>query len=176
MAEFDSIEYRNVRVLVAALEELDDLVIKACREAFIGAKPVVPVTKEDLRTIEDSRKDYQNSNYGITDMLQYLEKTSEHRQIWQSSMLSILKLCSFAKTMGDDIPTWKFRVTQLLKAGDRAWRLVVPCTKIIVGGADTINEIIDKFGALDDALDQMCPALEVGGRELRYSDELQDTM
>jgi len=176
MAEVDSVDYRNVRALVEALEKLDDLVIKASREAFIGVKPVVPVTENDLHTLEDLQRANRNSNYNMTDMSQYLEATSENKSIWQSAMISIVRLCSFAKTTGDDFPTWKYRVAQLEKAGHRAWRPVVPCAKVISGGTHTVNAIIDKFADMDDALDQICLALELGVREERYSDELQDTL
>jgi hypothetical protein len=109
-------------------------------------------------------------------MLQHLERTTAHKQTWQSAMLSILKQCSHARETSKDIPVWKFRLTQLIKAGDRAWRLVVPCAKIIVGGADTIIEITAKFAVLDDALYHVCPSLDLDIPELRYSDELQDTL
>lgn len=52
----------------------------------------------------------------------------------------------------------------------------MPCAKIIVGGADTRNEITAEFVALDDALYHVCPSLDLDIPELRYSDELQDTL
>lgn len=64
-------------------------------------------------------------------------------------MLSIFQLCSLIRKICSpafDLPTWKFRVIQLSKAGDRAWKLVVPCADLITSGVDitteTANEII----------------------------------
>jgi hypothetical protein len=172
MADGDVINYRNVKALVKAFDELDGLVIKACREAFTCRKINASITENELCTLEGLQKGYSNSANGMYAMLPYLEVTTAHKQIWQSAMLSILEQCSYARETGKDIPVWKFRLTQLIKAGDRAWRLVVPCAKIIVGRADTINEITAKFAALDDALYYVWPSLDLDIPELRYSDEL----
>lgn len=118
---------------------------------------------------------YWNSANDMYAMLQHLERTMAHKQTWQSAMLSILKQCSHAREIVSRYPRMEVCLTQLIKAEDRAWRLVVHCAKIIVGGADTINEITAKFAAPDDALYHVCPSLDLDIPELRYSDELQDT-
>ncbi|KAF7509264.1 hypothetical protein GJ744_008158 [Endocarpon pusillum] len=167
--------YRNIKALVTIFGELDNLVIEASREARHPSTLPVPITEGELCTLEASRHDCYNSNYGMVNMLRLLEEMPNLKPIWQSAMLSIIKLASW--TIGTrDESSWKFRLTQISNVGDRAWRLVVPCTNTMTGGADTINGIIEKFALLDDTLDQLLPAFGISSQRQRFSDELRDTL
>jgi hypothetical protein len=59
MADGDVVNYRNVKALVRAFDELDGIAIKACREAFTGRKITVPITENELSTLESLQ--YWNS-------------------------------------------------------------------------------------------------------------------
>ncbi len=175
MSDPNSQEYRNIKALVTIFEELDNLVIETSREACQASMPLVPITEDDLRALEDSRQGYYNSNYAMVDMLGFLEEMPTLKPIWQSAMLSIIKSGSWGLGTRDEA-SWKFRLTQMSNVGNRAWKLVVPCTNTMTGGADTINGIIEKFAALDDTLDYLLPVFGISSPRQRFSDELRDTL
>ena len=89
MADGDVVNYRNVKALVRAFDELDGLAIQACREAFTGRGVTVLITENELCTLESLQ--YWNLANDMYAMLQHLERTTAHKQTWQSAMLSTLK-------------------------------------------------------------------------------------
>lgn len=176
MLDFSPEEHRNIKALIVTFEEMDGLVIDASGERSHKPRDRVPFTESYLSTLEDSRQRYRDSDYQMTDMLQFLEDTSRFKPFWHSTLVLMIS-CSYA-CMGTSVgkSICKFRLTQILKVADRAWRLVVPCTNTMTGGADTINSIVDKFVVLDDALEQLLPLLEMDSQIPRSSDELRDTL
>jgi hypothetical protein len=86
MADGNVVNYRNVKALVRVFDELDGLAIQACREAFTGRKIAVPITENELCTLESLQ--YWNSANNMYAMLQHLEWTTAHKQTWQSAMLT----------------------------------------------------------------------------------------
>ncbi len=96
MSDPSSQEYRNIKALVTIFGELDDLVIEASREACRRSTAVIPITEGNLCTLEGSRQDYYNSNYGMVEILRFLDKMSNLKPIWHSAMLTIIKSGSWA--------------------------------------------------------------------------------
>ncbi|KAF2501387.1 hypothetical protein BU16DRAFT_197594 [Lophium mytilinum] len=139
---------QNLKRLLDMLEEMDDLVLDACRDGMnyrsdSGVELSIPVTELDLRLLETSRQAYRNSDYKQSDMLTHISAMPSFTKNYNSVTLAVLRY--LANTLPVQAREWKLRMGNLQTTGDRAWRLAVPASQPITAGGDAkgLNALID---------------------------------
>ncbi|OCK92090.1 uncharacterized protein K441DRAFT_640740 [Cenococcum geophilum 1.58] len=170
-------EYKNMRRVIKHLEEVDDLVIEAAQDALWyqekhGDEIKISIGKADLKIFQESRAAYQN-NYQMEDMLRHLADTRSNQRVFDTAIASIIKVMD--KTVQRERGKWFDWYDRMQKAGDVAWKDLVPATKSI-GVADVINALMDKFASLDRILEVLKVYLKIVSQRAKFSDELRDTL
>jgi hypothetical protein len=173
-----SSDYNKVKEIVKGMERLNEEIVETIR----GMMPMLYNDElkninieDDLKILENDKHSFEDSNYEITHMLEYLANKPGTGKSFNSVIVGLLRLYEATKERAKY--EWKFRVKQIEPAEMLVCQSAASAHAIICRDNRAVaNGIISKLTGLDVFMDIAHFGMGDSHLRLQHSDELRDEL